>query len=82
MITQAILTFFFNLLRLILGVLPDFSWSLDTSAGSYFFSIVSAVSYMLPMNTVVMIAGITIDLLLFRIIVSIFRTLWDLIPIL
>ena len=82
MITQAILSFVFSLLRLVLDILPDFSWSLDTSAGGYFLSIVSLVSYMLPVDTITLIIGITLDLLLLRIIVAGIRTLWDLIPIL
>ena len=82
MITQAILSFIFSLLRVVLDILPDFSWSLDTSAGSYFLSIVSLVSYMLPVDTVTMIIGITLDFLLLRIIIAGIRALWDLIPIL
>ena len=80
MITEAILTFIFGVLRVVLNLLPSYSWSLDSSAASYFFSIVSVVSYMLPMNTVSLIAGITIDLIIFRIIVSAIRALWDLRP--
>lgn len=82
MITEAILSFFFNLIRYVFELLPDFSWSLDAGAASYFMSILEVVCYMLPIDTFVSIAGITIDLIIFRIIVSVIRTLWDIVPFL
>lgn len=80
MISEALFSFFFSLLRVIFELLPDFSWSLDTSAGSYFMSILEVVCYMLPVDTFVTIAGITLDLIILRIIVAVLRTVWDLLP--
>ena len=82
MITESILSFIFGMVRVVFGLLPDISWSVDSGAASYFIGIVQVVSYMLPVSTVTTIIGITIDLLIFRILVSVFRTIWDLIPIL
>lgn len=80
MISESILRLTFGCVRAVLGVLPDISWSVDSGAASYFLSILQVVNYMLPFNTVIAIVGITLDLFVFRIMVAIFRTLWDLIP--
>lgn len=71
----------FRILDLGLSLLPDISWSVDSGAMSYFISLLRVVFYLLPMDIVVVIVSIIISFTTWRIIVSLIRTLWDLLPI-
>lgn len=81
MVSEFFLNIIFNLLEWMLELLPEVSWSVNTSAFTYFMSIVDVVCYMLPVNTIITIAGIVIDLMIFRIVIAIVRTVWDLLPL-
>ena len=71
----------FRILDFGLSLLPDISWSVDSGAMSYFISLLRVVFYLLPMDTVVVIVSIIISFTTWRIIVTLIRTLWDLLPI-
>ena len=65
---------FFNLL-------PDISWSVDTSAFEYFISILKVAGYVFPWGTVVAIVMIVFSISMFRIVISFIKTIWDLLPL-
>lgn len=81
MIFDGLYGIIFAVLEWILPLLPDVTWSVDSSALSYFFGIVETVFYLLPMYTVARIVTIIISLMSFRIFVSLIRTVWDILPI-
>lgn len=62
-------------------LLPDITWSVDTEGFQYFLSIVKTAGYLLPMQTVAEIVGIVIGFTIFRILVALFKTVWDVLPI-
>lgn len=72
---------FFGLLSGIFSVLPDITWSLDTTAFQAFIGTLNVAMYLLPMRTVVMMVSIIIWITVFRIVVSLIKTLWDLLPL-
>lgn len=81
MITEFLLNIIFQFVSGILEPLPDMSWSVDTSGWEIFFDVVEVVAYMLPWDTVAAIVSLIITITIFRIIVSIIKTIWDILPL-
>lgn len=81
MISEFFLNIIFGLVSGMLDILPDVSWSVDTSAFSYFLDIVRVAGYMLPIDTVIAIVAIIIDLTIVRIVIAIPKAIWDLLPL-
>lgn len=81
MIGEFLLNIVFTIVSGVFDMLPDFSWNVNSTFFEYFLSIVKVVGYMLPMGTVSHIIGIIMDLMLLRIAVAFFRTLWDVLPL-
>ena len=81
MISEFMLNILFNLVSGMLSILPDISWNVDLSVLQPFFDIISVACYLLPMPTVVAIVTLVLALTMFRIIISIVKTVWDLLPI-
>ncbi len=80
MITELLLTGLFGVADILLGLLPEIEWSLNTSAWSYVGDILSMVCYLLPLNHIVGAISFIIGLGVFRIGVSFIRFLLSLIP--
>lgn len=82
MIGEFVLNIVFSIVSGFLSLLPDFEFSVDSSAFDYFLGIVRVASYMLPMGTVSIILGLIVHLTIFRIVISFIKTIWDLLPVL
>lgn len=82
MILEAIFDLLFMVLDFVMGLLPFFDIPVDYTALTDFIGIVKSVSYFLPMDTIGTLFGITIAVMSFRIIVSVVKTIWELIPLL
>lgn len=80
MITELLLTGLFGVADILLGLLPDIEWTLNTSAWSAVSDVLSMVCYLLPLNHIVGAISFIIGLGLFRISVSFIRFLLSLIP--
>lgn len=81
MIVEGILNGVFAIVEALLRLLPDISWNLDTTAFNVFLDILEMVCYLLPMPTIVTIVTLVIGLVTFRIIISLIRTIWELLPL-
>lgn len=81
MISEFFINIVFNIVSGLLSMLPDVTWSVESTAFEYFLGIIRVAGYMLPMNTVGAIAGLVVALTLVRIVVSAIRTIWDLLPL-
>ena len=81
MISEFFLNIIFGLVSGMLEILPDVSWTVETSAFSYFLDIVRVAGYMLPIDTVIAIVAIIIDLTIIRIVIAIPKAIWDLLPL-
>lgn len=81
MITEGLINIFFGIVSGIFTLLPEVSWSVDTSAFEYFLSILKVAGYVFPWSTVVAIALIVFSISIFRIVISFVKTIWDLLPI-
>lgn len=80
MISEFLLNIVFNIVSGMFSALPDVTWSVETTAFEYFFDIIRVVGYLLPWHTVVAIVSIIIWLSVFRICVSVIKSIWDLLP--
>ncbi|SHM16801.1 hypothetical protein SAMN02746066_00978 [Anaerosporobacter mobilis DSM 15930] len=81
MIINGLFDFIFGLANVLFEFLPSVEIGFGTGFNT-FLSIVSSVAYLLPMNTILIMFGIIISLMIFRIIVSVIKTIWQLLPIL
>lgn len=81
MVVETLLNMLFGILNGLLKVLPNIVWNVEDEYVQSFLSIVKCVLYMFPMNTVIVIFGLTCTLMLFRIGIALVKTLWDLIPL-
>lgn len=81
MISEFFLNIIFNIVSGMLGLLPEISWSVETSAFGYFLDIVRVVGYLMPGSTVTAIITLIVGINIFKIVISAIRTLWDLLPL-
>ena len=81
MISEFFLNIVFGITSGLFSLLPDFSWNVDTSAFSYLLSVLKIAGYMFPWHTVLAIIGLIFSIGLFRIVISVIKTLWDLLPL-
>ncbi len=82
MILDTVLTAVFSVVNKILSPIPDVAVDLDPSLLAAFYEYCKLVLWILPCGTIVSILGIHLAICLFRIIVSIIKTIWQLLPLL
>lgn len=80
MISEFFLNIIFNIVSGFFGMLPEFSWSVETSAFQYFLSILQIAGYMFPWGTVVAICSLIVGLSIFRVVIAFIKAIWDLLP--
>lgn len=81
MILESVLGFLFNILVGLLEILPDISWSVDSSAFTSFLSFISVVLYLLPIDTLLVMFSIVMYIMSFKIGVALIKTIWDILPL-
>ena len=81
MIIESVLDVLFKILGGFFSILPDITWSVDTGAFQAFIGILKIAMYLLPMQTVVTIISIVVWLTIFRIVISLIKTVWELLPL-
>ncbi|MCM1411413.1 MAG: hypothetical protein NC305_12805 [Lachnospiraceae bacterium] len=82
MITDKLLDIVFNFLIKMLDKLPAMNISIDFSVVQGFLSIVGTVLYFFPWQKVAPILAIILLLQMWRILVSIIKTIWAVLPFL
>lgn len=80
MISEFVLDIVFRLVSGTFELLPDISWSVDTSAFQFLLSFLRCAAYLLPWNTVLAIISLIVSLSVFRIIIAVVKAVWDLLP--
>lgn len=82
MISEFIINIVFGILSGFLELLPDIQLDLIGSPlYGAFLDFVEMACYLFPMNTFFTIFGIVVALTIFRIIVSLVKTIWELLPL-
>lgn len=77
----ALFDLIFGIVNGLFSVLPDINWSIDNAAFQSFVGMTKIALYLLPMGTVLTILNIVIWITIFRIIISVIKTLWELLPV-
>lgn len=80
MISEFFLNIIFGIVSGFFNLMPDITWSVETTAFQYFMDILRFAGYMFPWGTVVAISSIIIAICLFRIVVSFIKTIWAMLP--
>lgn len=80
MISEFFLNIIFGIVSGFFNLMPDITWSVETTAFEYFLDILRFAGYMFPWGTVTAICSIIIALSIFRIVVAFIRTIWALLP--
>lgn len=81
MISEFFLNIVFSIVSGMLNLLPDVTWSVESSFFDYLVSFIRMVGYLLPWGTVTAIVSLVVALTVFRIIIAIIKTVWDLLPL-
>ena len=81
MIGEFLLNIVFQIVEWILTSLPEIAIPTMMARDSTFFGMVRCVLYLLPLDTISTIVGLLISIALFRIIIAIIKTIWDLLPV-
>lgn len=80
MITEKLLDFFFALGKVLLTLLPDVSWNVDSGAWSGLKSVLDGVCYFLPLNTITAIISLLFSIALFRAFVALIKLIKSFLP--
>lgn len=81
MISEFVLNIVFNILSTMLALLPDVNWTVDVGSMDSFMDYISLAAYFFPLDTLVSIFAIIIGIHVFRIVVSLIKTIWELLPL-
>lgn len=81
MIVEKMIDIVFNIVNSVLSLLPDISWSVSGSAFETFLEYLRMVCYLLPMQTVAMVVYLVVAITGFRIIISLLKTIWEILPL-
>ncbi len=81
MITEFILNIVFNLVMGFLQVLPAVDFVVPTEWVAFFTDSVRVVCFLLPIGTVKSILTLVVGFTVFRIVIALIKTIWDLLPI-
>lgn len=82
MITDALISGLLSIVKGFLSMVPAFSWNIENSVFGTFLDIVKSICYLLPIGTIVTILSLTVSFIIFKAVISLIKTIWDLLPIL
>ena len=81
MISEFFINIIYGLVSGMLSGLPEITWSVETSSFEFFLNTVRVAGYLLPVETVSSIFSLVVGLTVFRILISIPKTIWNLLPL-
>lgn len=82
MILETLINILFVPLEALLTLLPDISWNVENNFLNGVLDIFQVVCYLLPMKTVIAILTIIIAINVFKFVIALIKTIWQLIPFL
>lgn len=82
MITDAIINLVYDIFMFLLGGYEPLTFNIDTTVFRTFSDFLAFIFYILPVDGLMPMVGIFMGIMTFRIVVSIIKTIWDLLPIL
>ncbi len=82
MITDAIISLVYDIFMFFLGSYEPLTFNIDTTVFGTFSDFLAFIFYILPMDGLMPMVTIFAGLMMFRIVVSVIKTIWDLLPVL
>lgn len=80
MIIETLLNIVFGIVQGILFVLPDVTWNCDEGLMASFIDFIGVILYLFPIGTVGSIISLVLILNLYKITISLLKTIWDILP--
>ena len=80
MITEFFIDCFFSVANSFFEIMPDITWSVDTSVWQYAKDVFDMVAYLLPLDTILTIAGLIIKIAILRLVISFILFIKSFIP--
>lgn len=81
MVTETLFDMVFALVMGLLSLLPNVSWPVNASLITNALEWLHVVCYILPLGTIKAILAIIVVLQAFRIVISLIKTIWGILPI-
>ena len=81
MISEFFLNIIFSIVSGMLNMLPDFTWSVESSAFEYLISFIRMVGYLLPWGTISAIIVLVISIHAIRFVIALVKVIWELLPL-
>lgn len=63
------------------SILPDIAWNVNSGNFQSFLNIVGSICYLLPLGTINAIIALNVGFIIFKSIISLIKTIWDVLPI-
>lgn len=82
MISDIFITLIYDLFMFFLGGYEPLHFNIDTTVFRTFSDFLAFIFYILPINGLLPIVTIVVGITMFRVIISVIKTIWDLLPIL
>ena len=82
MITDAIISLIYNIFMFFLGGYEPLTFNFNTTIFRTVSNFIAFVFYILPIEGLLPIVTIVISVKIFKIVISVIKTIWDLLPIL
>ena len=80
MISESLIDLGFGFLGGVFESFPKMEWSVNTGAFQFLSDALNMICYIIPLGTVKHIITMVITIAFMRIMIAIFRTIWELIP--
>lgn len=81
MITESIFGIFFDLFETIFGTINEINFVVDSGILVDFLELLSVITYFFPMDVVADVLLLVLIFNAFKIVVALFKTIWDVLPI-
>lgn len=82
MITDLMINLIYNVFMFVLGGYEPIHFNIDTTIFQTFSNFFAFIFYILPIKGLLPIVTIVTALMMFRILISVIKTIWDLLPLL
>lgn len=82
MVTDSIIGLIYNAFMYLFGAHEPLRFNISATVYNFIHDFVAFIFFILPMNGLQVIFGLIVAVIMFRIVVSVIKTIWDLIPIL
>lgn len=82
MITDSVISLAYDIFMFFLGGYEPLTFNIDTTVFRTFTDFLAFIFYILPVSGLMPIVTIFMGIMMFRIVISVIKTIWDLLPIL